>query len=109
MGLEPTNLLTASQALYQLSYAPEGWVRLSVGRRGTGEVVFSYRPILTMARSRAGKGGQILLTTGGPPTGGSSEVAPARRYAPSASESRIESHGPGAGRLRRTGRSQAPD
>jgi hypothetical protein len=22
MGLEPTNLLTASQALYQLSYAP---------------------------------------------------------------------------------------
>ena len=24
MGLEPTNLLTASQALYQLSYAPEG-------------------------------------------------------------------------------------
>lgn len=26
MGLEPTNLLTASQALYQLSYAPE-WQR----------------------------------------------------------------------------------
>ena len=24
MGLEPTNLLTASQALYQLSYAPWG-------------------------------------------------------------------------------------
>jgi hypothetical protein len=24
MGLEPTNLLTASQALYQLSYAPRG-------------------------------------------------------------------------------------
>ena len=24
MGLEPTNLLTASQALYQLSYAPSG-------------------------------------------------------------------------------------
>jgi hypothetical protein len=24
MGLEPTNLLTASQALYQLSYAPVG-------------------------------------------------------------------------------------
>ena len=24
MGLEPTNLLTASQALYQLSYAPAG-------------------------------------------------------------------------------------
>ena len=23
-GLEPSNLLTASQALYQLSYAPEG-------------------------------------------------------------------------------------
>ena len=25
MGLEPTNLLTASQALYQLSYAPVGY------------------------------------------------------------------------------------
>ena len=24
MGLEPTNLLNASQALYQLSYAPSG-------------------------------------------------------------------------------------
>ena len=24
MGIEPTNLLTASQALYQLSYAPVG-------------------------------------------------------------------------------------
>ncbi len=24
MGLEPTNLLTASQALYQLSYTPRG-------------------------------------------------------------------------------------
>jgi len=29
MGLEPTNLLTASQALYQLSYAPEGGDTLS--------------------------------------------------------------------------------
>jgi hypothetical protein len=28
MGLEPTNLLTASQALYQLSYAPGGALRL---------------------------------------------------------------------------------
>ena len=28
-GLEPSNLLTASQALYQLSYAPAGGVRLS--------------------------------------------------------------------------------
>jgi hypothetical protein len=27
MGLEPTNLLTASQALYQLSYAPSCEVR----------------------------------------------------------------------------------
>jgi len=26
-GLEPSNLLTASQALYQLSYAPSGEVR----------------------------------------------------------------------------------
>jgi hypothetical protein len=30
MGLEPTNLLTASQALYQLSYAPEMAKTLSV-------------------------------------------------------------------------------
>lgn len=29
MGLEPTNLLTASQALYQLSYAPE-WMNLQI-------------------------------------------------------------------------------
>ena len=36
MGLEPTNLLTASQALYQLSYAPAGWVRLAGGRPGLG-------------------------------------------------------------------------
>jgi hypothetical protein len=31
MGLEPTNLLTASQALYQLSYAPV--VGLVAGQR----------------------------------------------------------------------------
>ncbi len=29
MGLEPTNLLTASQALYQLSYAPSGLAIIS--------------------------------------------------------------------------------
>ena len=34
MGLEPTNLLTASQALYQLSYAPEGGDTLSACRGG---------------------------------------------------------------------------
>src|SRR5580704_2885018 len=32
-GLEPSNLLTASQALYQLSYAPEGRVTLSAPRQ----------------------------------------------------------------------------
>ena len=34
MGLEPTNLLTASQALYQLSYAPgqPGTISASVPR-----------------------------------------------------------------------------
>ena len=37
MGLEPTNLLTASQALYQLSYAPEGLVRLAAGGRALGQ------------------------------------------------------------------------
>jgi len=36
MGLEPTNLLTASQALYQLSYAPEGDDTLSACRAGRG-------------------------------------------------------------------------
>jgi hypothetical protein len=36
MGLEPTNLLTASQALYQLSYAPEGRVRLAAGSQVPG-------------------------------------------------------------------------
>jgi hypothetical protein len=34
MGLEPTNLLTASQALYQLSYAPDGDHRLSAALAG---------------------------------------------------------------------------
>ena len=29
MGLEPTNLLTASQALYQLSYAPGRGITIS--------------------------------------------------------------------------------
>src|SRR5580704_976061 len=38
-GLEPSNLLTASQALYQLSYAPEGRVRLSGRRRAPGRPV----------------------------------------------------------------------
>ena len=45
MGLEPTNLLTASQALYQLSYAPSGGgstlavggTRPSPGSEGAGE------------------------------------------------------------------------
>ena len=32
-GLEPSNLLTASQALYQLSYAPEDASTLSELRR----------------------------------------------------------------------------
>ena len=34
MGLEPTNLLTASQALYQLSYAPGQPATLPAGLRG---------------------------------------------------------------------------
>ncbi len=34
-GLEPSNLLTASQALYQLSYAPEGSLTLPAGRWGS--------------------------------------------------------------------------
>lgn len=34
MGLEPTNLLTASQALYQLSYAPSGGGQASSRRWG---------------------------------------------------------------------------
>jgi len=33
MGLEPTNLLTASQALYQLSYAPVAAQSLSDSER----------------------------------------------------------------------------
>jgi hypothetical protein len=34
MGLEPTNLLTASQALYQLSYAPEASHHVSKSSSG---------------------------------------------------------------------------
>jgi hypothetical protein len=37
MGLEPTNLLTASQALYQLSYAPVGGSNPSTRRSETLE------------------------------------------------------------------------
>ncbi len=54
MGLEPTNLLTASQALYQLSYAPEGWVRLAAG--GTALAWSGQRP------------GHLLAERGGQPT-----------------------------------------
>ena len=49
MGLEPTDLLTASQALYQLSYAPEcedGCYQGTVGRRAR---TYGARPL---ARSR---------------------------------------------------------
>ncbi|MDQ1374104.1 MAG: hypothetical protein QOJ09_1442 [Actinomycetota bacterium] len=35
MGIEPTNLLTASQALYQLSYAPVAAARLPGGLVGS--------------------------------------------------------------------------
>ena len=35
MGLEPTNLLTASQALYQLSYAPSGTSTLAASAHPT--------------------------------------------------------------------------
>ena len=38
MGLEPTNLLTASQALYQLSYAP-------VAKLPGGGWYFGYRTL----------------------------------------------------------------
>lgn len=37
MGLEPTNLLRATQALYQLSYAPEGNSHSTVVRVGTSQ------------------------------------------------------------------------
>ena len=45
MGLEPTNLLTASQALYQLSYAP--------GVRGH-VISRSNRPFSTPVTQRSG-------------------------------------------------------
>ncbi len=38
MGLEPTNLLTVSQALYQLSYAPSGAVTLSAAAVGLAKL-----------------------------------------------------------------------
>jgi hypothetical protein len=38
MGLEPTNLLTASQALYQLSYAPEARHHVSSPTEGLGRL-----------------------------------------------------------------------
>jgi len=41
MGLEPTNLLTASQALYQLSYAPGQPGTISVSTHVDGRCVGS--------------------------------------------------------------------
>jgi hypothetical protein len=47
-GLEPPNLLTASQALYQLSYAPEGFLlQLS-------------SPVLDAIRPKRSSGGKEL-------------------------------------------------
>ena len=44
-GLEPSNLLTASQALYQLSYAPEGCQHsIRHERRATTAMATSERP-----------------------------------------------------------------
>ena len=54
MGLEPTNLLTASQALYQLSYAP--------GRPGT----ISAWPRPSHLRSLGTKGGVTGAVAGDP-------------------------------------------
>jgi hypothetical protein len=53
MGLEPTNLLTASQALYQLSYAPvaklpgHGWY---FGYRTLGRTIWGVSPHVTTLR-----------------------------------------------------------
>ena len=44
MGLEPTNLLTASQALYQLSYAPAGRLRYQ-GRWASPEALGPYADV----------------------------------------------------------------
>ena len=80
MGLEPTNLLTASQALYQLSYAPEGMVRLAAGSRGPGLVTLPIRPavdpavrwgIVTRPRRYIVNPGHYYLA--GPPAGGRPE------------------------------------
>ena len=56
MGLEPTNLLTASQALYQLSYAPgPGEPSISLVKAvldGSGMVISAFwRPIATISGS----------------------------------------------------------
>src|ERR1700722_19229379 len=54
MGLEPTNLLTASQALYQLSYTPSGRTTLS----GRADPLSSWEP----GPSPPGRGVGAILT-----------------------------------------------
>ena len=76
MGLEPTNLLTASQALYQLSYAPSGPATLSVGSRrhvppgaGPGPVGATPTPPEQARRViRSGRASPTLVTWHGPTT-----------------------------------------
>ncbi len=58
MGLEPTNLLTASQALYQLSYAPgvDAYVIRRPGILGTPIDLASPAPTLPAGPTAARPG-----------------------------------------------------
>jgi hypothetical protein len=49
MGIEPTNLLHAMQALYQLSYAPVGWRQTSKRDLASGRATTAHwREWITM-------------------------------------------------------------
>ena len=58
MGLEPTNLLTASQALYQLSYTPRGRITLS----GVDRPLIFWRVAPQLSGLRSELAGYLIAT-----------------------------------------------
>ena len=59
-GLEPSNLLTASQALYQLSYAPIWLADPNSSASGELSVCLGDTGIARCARSNAPRSGAVL-------------------------------------------------